>query len=165
MNEENASATAKPRLFINRRIYTDIESWEVLELDEGKGTATVVEVARDFKPQWVPGGFSAICVNIAEQRNAPVVRKRGAEPFAVVRHRGVWGYWTDARLFGCHVSALKPEGIRKFQETPNAVFETDGDGRETVSVYEFTKSGKRKRKFIKLGCIEPRCEQFHDFNF
>ena len=128
MNEENASATAKPRLFINRRIYTDIESWEVLELDEGKGTATVVEVARDFKPQWVPGGFSAICVNIAEQRNAP-------------------------------------EGIRKFRENPNAVFETDGDGRETVSVYEFTKSGKRKRKFVKLGRIEPRCEQFHDFNF
>lgn len=163
--DEKTPAGATPRRYFNRVIYTDVQSWEILEMDEARGVATVVEVTRDFKPKWVRGGFSAICTNLDDQRDAPVVRKPNAEPFEVVRHRGAWGYWEDALLFGCCVSDLTPEGLRKFRENPNAVFSKNARGMDTVAIYERTKAGRRKRRFRKLGQPEAECRAFYDHNF
>ena len=44
--------------FINKRIYTDIESWMVTEIDEEKGTAVAVAVKKNIRPKMVPGGFA-----------------------------------------------------------------------------------------------------------
>ena len=52
------------------RLYTDIEPCTVIKV-----TATTITVRRDkatrdpdFKPEWIPGGFSAICTNDHEQK-------------------------------------------------------------------------------------------------
>ena len=43
--------------FINKRIYTDIESWLVTEIDEARGTAMATPVKKIIRPKMVPGGF------------------------------------------------------------------------------------------------------------
>ena len=36
-------------LYINKALYTDVQSWKVIELDEEKGEATVIEVEKSLK--------------------------------------------------------------------------------------------------------------------
>ena len=47
--------------YINKRIYTDIESYLVTEINEAKGTAMAIEVEKRIKPKMIPGGFAAHC--------------------------------------------------------------------------------------------------------
>lgn len=78
--------------YINKKLYSDVISYRVFDINEKAGTAMAIEVERDFTPEWVPGGFSAICTNITDQDNAPVKDKDGAKPFAITRNKdGVWG--------------------------------------------------------------------------
>ena len=41
--------------YINKRIYTDVESYLVTEIDEVNGTAMAVEVEKRIKPKMIPG--------------------------------------------------------------------------------------------------------------
>ena len=33
--------------YFNKKLYTDVQSWKVIELDETKGEATVIEVKKE----------------------------------------------------------------------------------------------------------------------
>ena len=52
------------------RLYSDHEAYTVIK--RTPGTITIqrdkVTLDPDFKPQWIPGGFSAICTNADDQR-------------------------------------------------------------------------------------------------
>ena len=50
--------------YINKRIYTDVESYLVTEIDEVKGTAMAIEVEKRIKPKMIPGGFAAHCPDL-----------------------------------------------------------------------------------------------------
>lgn len=82
--------------FLNVRSYSDVTSYRVFDIDEAKGTAMAVEVKREFKPEFVPGGFSAVCINQEDQNQAPWTDKEGAKPFAITRNnKGIWGIKHD----------------------------------------------------------------------
>lgn len=67
--------------YINKRIYTDVESYLVTEIDEVKGTAMAVEVEKRIKPKMIPGGFAGHCPDLNREfaEAEPVIRK-GANP-------------------------------------------------------------------------------------
>jgi len=160
-NNTNNTNEAAAR-YINRRIYTDVESWLVTDIDEAKGTATAVEVKKEIKPTFIPGGFFGHCPNLPEEfRNAePVVV---GEPFPIIRNKkGEWGFWRDVVIAYGNVNAFTPEWVENMKKTPEK-FDIDSDG--NLFVYELTKGGKRKRKFDVLGKISEHCGYFYDFNF
>lgn len=155
-NETNAAR------YINRRIYTDVESWLVTDIDEVKGTATAVEVKKEIKPTFIPGGFFGHCPNLSEEfKNAePVV---SGTPFEIVRNKkGDWGYWRDNVIAYGKVNAFASAWVEEMKKTPEKV-EITADG--NLFVYELTKTGKRKRKFEVLGQLSDYCGYFYDFNF
>lgn len=50
--------------YFNKKLYTDVQSWKVIELDEVKGEATVIAVEKEPQNlEFVEGGFAAHCVN------------------------------------------------------------------------------------------------------
>lgn len=57
--------------YANRRLYTDVEPYEIIGM-RGKRTYLLremkVEKNPEWKPEFVPGGFSAICTNNAMQQ-------------------------------------------------------------------------------------------------
>ena len=74
--------------YINKRIYTDVESYLVTEIDEVKGTAMAVAVEKRIKPKMIPGGFAAHCPDLNREfaEAEPVIRK-GAKPFQIKRNK------------------------------------------------------------------------------
>ena len=70
---------AKMKKYINKRIYTDIESYLVTEIDEVNGTAMAIEVEKRIKPKMIPGGFAAHCPDLNREfaEAEPVIRKGG----------------------------------------------------------------------------------------
>lgn len=63
--------------YINKRIYTDVESYLVTGIDEVKGTAMAIEVEKRIKPKMIPGGFAAHCPDL--QREFAGSRARSAQ--------------------------------------------------------------------------------------
>ena len=80
--------------YINKRIYTDVESYLVTEIDEVKGTAMAIEVEKRIKPKMIPGGFAAHCPDLhREFAEAEPVICKGAKPFQIKRNKdGIWGF-------------------------------------------------------------------------
>ena len=78
--------------YINKRIYTDVESYLVTEIDEVNGTAMAVAVEKRIKPKMIPGGFAAHCPDLNREfaEAEPVIRK-GAKPFQIKRNKDVSG--------------------------------------------------------------------------
>ena len=74
--------------YINKRIYTDVESYLVTEIDEVKGTAMAVAVEKQIKPKMIPGGFAAHCPDLNREfaEAEPVIRK-GAKAFPIKRNK------------------------------------------------------------------------------
>ena len=74
--------------YINKRIYTDVESYLVTEINEAKGTAMAIEVEKRIKPKMIPCGFAAHCPNLDQEFDAaqPVV-KDGATAFPITRNK------------------------------------------------------------------------------
>ena len=69
------------RKHINKRIYTDVESYLVTEIDEVKGTAMAVAVEKRIKPKMIPAGFAAHCPDLnREFAEAESVIRKGATP-------------------------------------------------------------------------------------
>ena len=86
--------------YINKRIYTDVESYLVTEIDEVKGTAMAVAVEKRIKPKMIPGGFAAHCPDLNREfaEAEPVIRK-GAKPFQIKRNKdGIWGFKHEVEI-------------------------------------------------------------------
>jgi len=151
--------------YINRRIYTDVKSWMVYDINEAEGTAMAVEVVKRIQPKMVPGGFSAICTNNGDFDKMEPQVKEGAQPFAIERNKnGVWGFKHEKKL-----ASIPAEGVTDIEAilaaNPQAVLEEDGRNGRWITWYEFTKTGKRKTTFEKLGKLESLCHYFYDYNF
>ena len=148
--------------YINKRIYTDIESYLVTEINEAKGTAMAIEVEKRIKPKMIPGGFVGHCPNLDQEFDAaqPVV-KDGATAFPITRNKdGIWGFRTEVIALALPVKGMKEEWLESKKDDPNA--EIKGD---YIFLYETTKSGKRKTTFEKLGTLSDTCGYFYDYNF
>lgn len=148
------------KLYINEYLYTDVHSWEVLETDGT--TAKVVRVERDFIPKLVPGGFSAVCLNDAEQHFAPL--KRVGEPFEIECRKGAWGHEADDVIMVWDEATFKKEALPELLKK-NANWRL-ANGKITVYA-GFRKNGKPRRKFYKLGNgrMVNHCDAFYDNNF
>lgn len=148
--------------YINKRIYTDVESYLVIGIDEVKGTAMAIEVEKRIKPKMIPGGFAAHCPDLQREfaEAEPVIRK-GAKPFQIKRNKdGIWGFKHEVVALALPVSGMTEEWLESKKDDPNA--EIKGD---YIFLYETTKTGKRKTTFEKLGTLSDTCEYFYDYNF
>ena len=148
--------------YINKRIYTDVESYLVTEIDEVKGTAMAVEVEKRIKPKMIPGSFAANCPDLEQEfSEAEPVVKDGAKPFPITRNKdGIWGFKHEVVALALPVKGMEKEWLESQKNDPNA--EIKG---EYIYLYETTKSGKRKVKFEKLGTLSDYCGYFYDYNF
>lgn len=152
--------------FINEKFYSDVNSYRVFDIDEKAGTAMAIEVKRDFKPEFVAGGFCAICTNIIEQHHAPIKDVDGAKAFAITRNKdGVWGIKHKDLLYCWSKDSITEDGLKKQMALGNTFIEKDSDGREWICVYRMTKSGKIGQTFRKLGKLEDDCKAYYDYNF
>lgn len=148
--------------YINKRIYTDVESYLVTGIDEVKGTAMAIEVEKRIKPKMIPGGFAAHCPDLQREfaEAEPVIRK-GAKPFQIKRNKdGIWGFKHAVVALALPVAGMTEEWLESKKDDPNA--EIKGD---YIFLYETTKTGKRKTTFEKLGTLSDTCEYFYDYNF
>ena len=148
--------------YINKRIYTDVESYLVTEIDEVKGTAMAIEVEKRIKPKMIPGGFAARCPDLNREfaEADPVIRK-GAKPFQIKRNKdGIWGFRTEVIALALPVAGCKAEWIKSKRNAPDALIEGD-----YIYLFEMTKGGKRKTTFKKLGTLSDTCGYFYDYNF
>ena len=148
--------------YINKRIYTDVESYLVTDIDEIKGTAMAVEVEKQIKPKMIPGSFAANCSDLEQEFNAaPPVVKDGAKPFQITRNKdGIWGFRTEVIALALPVAGCKAEWIESKRNAPDALIEGD-----YIYLFEMTKGGKRKTTFKKLGTLSDTCGYFYDYNF
>lgn len=157
--------------YINKLIYTDVESYEVFKENE---QLMAVKVKREpiIKPEYVPGGFSAVCINereLYQEGNYKIVEE-GA-PFKLELMNGKYGYWgLDVICYGG--SKLTEEEFLE-EARQNGWDETktkficckDGNGIFYKQVL-LTPKGKMKRVFRKLGTrIEEKCKEYYDRNF
>ena len=149
----------KTATYINRKIYTDVESWLITDIDEKKGTATATPVKKTITPNIKVGGFLGHCTNLSDFDNAkPEVS--GAS-FPITRNnKGEWGFRRPDIAFFAKVAALNPDWLEQNRNNPGV--EIDG---EDVRIYNLTKSGKVKTSFEVLGTFEKVCRYFYDFNF
>ena len=146
--------------YINKRIYTDVESYLITEIDEVKGTAMAIEVEKQIRPKMIPGGFAAHCPDLDREfaEAEPVIRK-GAKAFQIKRNKdGIWGFKREI-FFAHRVTSFTEEGKQQLLATG---WEIKG---EFFVKYELTKSGKRKTTFEKLGTLSDTCGYFYDYNF
>ena len=101
--------------YINKRIYTDVESYLVTEINEAKGTAMAIEVEKRIKPKMIPGSFAANCPNLEQEfSNAEPVIKEGAKPFPITRNKdGIWGFRTEVAALALPVKGMKKEWLKQ----------------------------------------------------
>jgi len=148
--------------FINKRIYTDVQSWMVTEIDEVKGTAMAIAVEKRITPKMVPGGFVGHCPDLdREFSEAKPVIADGATAFRITRNKeGIWGVKHEVVALALPVEGCKAEWIESKRNAPDAEI-VDG----YIWLYEMTKGGKRKTTFEKLGTLSDTCGYFYDYNF
>ena len=104
--------------YINKRIYTDVESYLVTEIDEVKGTAMAIEVEKQIRPKMIPGGFAAHCPDLDREfaEAEPVIRK-GAKAFPIKRNKdGIWGFKREI-FFAHRVTSFTEEGKQQLLAT------------------------------------------------
>lgn len=146
--------------YINKKLYTDVESYLVTDIDEVKGTAMAVEVEKRITPKTVPGSFAGHCLDLDRAFDAaePVI-KEGANPFKITRNKdGVWGFKCEV-FYAHHVACFTEDGKQQMIATG---WEIKGD---LFIKYELTKAGKHKTTFEKLGVLSDTCRYFYDYNF
>ena len=146
--------------FINKRIYTDIESWLVTAIDEARGTAMATPVKKIIRSKMVPGGFAGNCPDLDREFDAaePVI---AGKPFPIRRNKdGIWGFRHEVISLALPIEGCKAEWIESKRNAPDAEI---ADG--YIWLYEMTKGGKRKTTFEKLGVLSDTCAYFYDHNF
>lgn len=145
--------------YINKKGYTDIVCYRVFNIDEKNNTAMAIEVVRDFKPQFEPGGFSAICLNNNEQVYSPIKDKEGEKPFKIICKKGIWGVIRPKEIVSIHETSLHDKDLF-LRENPEAILE---DG--WVRIYERTPKGKIKTYFDAFGVLTNNPNPYYDYNF
>ena len=152
--------------YINKRIYTDIESWMVTEIDEARGTAMATPVKKNIRPKMIPGGFAGHCPDLDREFDAaePVI---AGKPFPIRRNKaGIWGYMRPRWSFAINEDMLAMPFDRYLADNPQATeVEKDNYGRRQAVTYLRTKTGKIQMTFEKLGKICDHCDYFYDYNF
>ena len=159
--------------YINKLIYTDVESYEVFK--EGD-QLMAVQVKREplIKPEYVPGGFSVVCINereLYQEGNYKIVED--GSPFKLEQMNGKYGYWGLVVLcYGGTGKKSKEEFLeeaRKYgwdDKKTEFIFMEEEDGSLSYKQVFLTKTGKRSRRFYKLGTkIEKNCKEYYDRNF
>lgn len=148
--------------YINKKLYSDIESYKVYSIDYEKGTARARRVKRDFKPIWE----DTFCINLMDQYNAPVIVDNEHNSFPIRRRQnGVWGRWVKDRYYCWDLNSLTQESIEAQLKVPGSFIEKTADGKKCLCVYRVTKSGKIGHRFEVLGELEDTCRAFYDYNF
>ena len=146
--------------YINKSIYTDVESWQVTEIDEVNGTAMATPVKKNIRPKTIPGGFVGHCPDLDREFDAAEPVPCG-KPFPIRRNKdGIWGFRHEVVALALPVEGCKAEWIESKRNAPDAEI-VDG----YIWLFEMTKGGKRKTTFEKLGVLSDRCRYFYDFNF
>ena len=147
--------------FLNKTLYTDVNSYYVFDIDEKAGTAMAAEVERDFIPEMAAGGFSTVCVNNSEYCYAPIVFKKGCTPFKIICKKGVWGFMHVCGLAN-DAKSFNPDFVKEviLGKHPGVMYK---DG--CIICFEMTKTGKPKMTFEKLGQLSDKCLAYYDFNF
>lgn len=152
--------------YINKRIYTDIDSYEVFE-ENGKTMAVQVEKVRACKPEQVICGFIAHCVNNDEMFDTQETKEIG-EPFEITQNRkGEWGYKSKDIIFFTDGFESEEKALAVYKPNESAkcdVYKTS-EGTWAIVIYAVTKTGKPRQKFFKLGHIVDRCNYYYDYNF
>lgn len=147
--------------YFNKRLYTDVESWKVIELDEVKGEATIIKVEKiPHNLEFITGGFAAHCVNNQEAfQNAEIVEVKGAEPFKVYRRKdGLWyrkqkvGYSIDKRCVNKNDLVIAEDEIMEEDEF-------------SYHFIKVTKTGKPRTCYTKFGEMSDECHYYYDYNF
>ena len=170
--------------YLNRHLYTDIESFEVFE-ENGKLFAVQIEKIQACKPEYASGGFVCHCTNQDEVWGGDETKEVG-EPFALEKKYGFYGHTVDniysIQTFNTKAEAEeakrraealiartrevnpKVEG-REYVITP--VYNENGDVHwYSMTVYHLTKTGRRQRRFVRLGTkIVDKCHYKYDYNF
>ena len=152
--------------YINMKLFTDIKSWMVYDIDEEKGTAMAIEVEKRIEPCWIYGGpengYRPIrCTNTYEfNRITEGTPMKGAEPFAIIRNKqGIWGYKRVKTLCCVDVRSVNaPQEI--LAKNPDA--ELDGN---RICWFDRTPKGAKKVTFEKLGRLDDVCRYYYDYNF
>ena len=81
--------------FANNIMYSDVEPFEIVRVVSDKTIevrAMSAEMAPDWKPEIIPGGFAGHCVNNNDQRKAWVITSNEANPVIRIRKQkdGSW---------------------------------------------------------------------------
>lgn len=98
--------------FANNALYSDVEPFEIVRVVSDKTIdvrAMDAEMADDWKPEIIPGGFAGHCVNNADQRKAWVITSNDANPVVRIRKQknGTWYNKSNGRFYLAEQPAKK----------------------------------------------------------
>ena len=156
-------------MFINHRIYTDIESYRVFDIN-GK-TAKAVRVKKNPNPEYmdfIPGGFVGHYPNQHDAYRYSNDIVDDGVPFDIIQRKdGVWGRWVIDHLtfYGLNEEGVERQKAHSESRGDRVDVRLEDDGTYTVHIIFLTKSGKPKRYFDKLGYLEEHSKYFYDHNF
>lgn len=151
--------------YINHRIYTDVESYEVFT-ENGKTFAVRVKKVQATKPQFTNGFFPV--TNLEDVWGGEETQEIGT-PFEIKQRKdGVWGYTHEdcTPAFYCKDSEALTKQATDWQ---NSV----GSSVKVIANYDelycyavlLTKTGRVKTHFHKLGMLAKECRYYYDYNF
>ena len=155
--------------YINERIGTDVDSYEVYE-ENGKTFAVKVEKVKATDPRYTSIDGCLCCVNNEDVFDTDKTVEVGS-PFEITQNKsGVWGYKSKeiiARMFGLPTLSQAESCIKKpLAEGIGYDIDKDKNG-YNIFIYTLTKSGKPRNVFNKLGNgkIVKTCGYYYDYNF
>ena len=98
--------------FANNALYSDVEPFEIVRVVSDKTIevrAMDAEMADDWKPNMVSGGFAFHCTNNNDQRKAWVITSNEANPVVRIRKQknGTWYNKSNGRFFLAEQPAKK----------------------------------------------------------
>lgn len=98
--------------FANNALYSDVEPFEIVRVVSDKTIdvrAMDAEMADDWKPEIIPGGFAGHCTNNSDQRKAWVITSNEANPVVRIRKQkdGTWYNKSNGRFFLAEQPAKK----------------------------------------------------------
>lgn len=161
-------------MYINHRIFTDIESYKVLSINGNTATCVPVKRVSKIKANFVPGGFVGTVLNNAEMfsdENSDIVECGDVVELVYKKHKGkmVWGCMRHN--FYLNNPMESEEAADKYVNEINAANDGYGaekscvEGRWWVTVFDVTPKGKPRMRFEPYGDMSNECHYYYDFNF
>ena len=146
--------------FINKKLYTDIQSYQVLDINEETNEATVVEVVK--QPLNLQFADDGTCLNNnAAFNHNNIVVKEGAQPFKIYRRKD--GKWYKKNNSGWSID--KRLTTYKNLEENLKENETIVEDEYCYHVLKTTKTGKLRTHYTYFGEMSEKCNYFYDYNF